>query len=138
MVTLKKRAKNALDDGATVIKSQWNRRPLQEPLRATFYFYGPWVFGHCSIDLDNLLGLPADVLERAGAIEDDKQIQSFGDSHMIYMCQCCPDLIWMPRKKMFRDTCGKKNKCRYAKTRIELTVLSQPAKRMCDYFAGLV
>lgn len=138
MVALKKRAKMALDDATLVIQSQWGYKPLQAPLQATFYFYGPWVFGKCSIDLDNLLGMPADILEHAGVIKNDKQIQSFGNSHMVYMCQCCPDLEWMPRKKVFRDTCGHKDRCPYAKTRIELTVLRRPKESMKNYFARQV
>lgn len=125
-IQLKKRTRLIRDKAAIVLSNQWAGKPLTELLHVRMLFFGPWVLGKCTSDLDNLIGLPLDALQRAGVILDDKQVLGLDGSRKVHMCGCCPDLKWMPRNKMYEDSCKKKKACKYTKTVIFITTLKQP------------
>lgn len=103
-------------------------QPMSGPIHAKMIFYGAWKAGTKAPDLDNLLCLPADLLEAASAIEGDSLIESFDGTRRVRLCEACdkrPVIRAGPRKGERKPDCGAVKKCRLERTEIFLEELPE-------------
>jgi len=123
-------------------------KPVTGPIRARFLFIGPWKPGN-EPDLSNLYQLPEDVMQKAGIIEDDQQIESHDGSRRVGLCLRCPHrdrYVIKSRRGQFkpdnRCTAWRKKsglECTFARTRITLFRFDreQDLKRIAAEVMGL-
>lgn len=74
-------------------------------------------------DLSNLYQAPEDVLQKAGVIEDDRQIESHDKSRRVRLCPICQDRPKYKvgeKKGQYKPNCGQVKMCPYEGVRIEL------------------
>ena len=74
-------------------------------------------------DQSNLYQAPEDVLQKAGVIEDDRQVESHDGSRRIRLCPICqdrPKYVAGPKKGRYKPNCGQVKMCPYEGVRIEL------------------
>jgi len=97
---------------------------VTEPVHVRLMFYGAWKRDSKRLpDLDNLLCLPCDLLEAAGVIESDSQIEAFDWSRRICMCDTCdarPVYKAGPKKGLRKPDCGAVKQC--PNERVEISI----------------
>lgn len=122
-VVWSKRVSQRLELDTWLVRSLWNRPPLKGPvsLDVKSYLANFRTDGNL-FDTDNLFCYPADILQRARVLVDDRQIEHYDGSRRICLCDTCPDKAWMPRKNMWKK-CGAVKKCPKEKTVIKIEVL---------------
>ena len=98
--------------------------PIRSPVRMQAIFFGSWKSTNASLpDLSNLYQMPEDLLEEAGVIENDRQIESHAGSCRVCLCDNCPDrpvLKSGPNKGKRKKDCGAVKRCPYVRTVVTL------------------
>jgi hypothetical protein len=108
------------------LRSQWkNREPIIDLVSIKLTFYGAWHRRSENIpDLSNLYEMPQDLLQEAGVLLNDRQIESHDGSRRVCLCDlACPEKeVYKvgPKKGLCHDSCGKMKQCQYARTEIEI------------------
>jgi Holliday junction resolvase RusA-like endonuclease len=99
------------------LRSQWkNKSPITVPVGIKLTFYGAWHRVSENIpDISNLYEAPQDLLQKAGVLLNDRQIEHHDGSRRVCLCD-----LDCPRKKLKQNTCGHMKQCEYARVEIEL------------------
>ena len=105
---------------------QWGNRPaIAEPVNLSIRSYGPWKSSSETIpDASNLYQAPEDVLEAAGVLVDDRQVESHDGSRRICMCDSCDERPLYkagPKKGQRKPDCGAVKKC--SLSRVEILIV---------------
>ena len=100
------------------------KEPIKEKvqLKCTFWLAVQEDSGNLP-DQSNLYQAPEDSLQRAGVIEDDRQVESHDGSRRIRMCPICQDRPKYkagPKKGQYKPNCGKVKMCPYEGVRVEI------------------
>ena len=108
--------------------------PLDIPINVKITSYGAWKRESGNLpDLSNLYQMPEDLLEQAGIIEDDNQIESHDGSRRICMCDTCPDRPLFkagPNKGQPKPDCGKVKRCPHERVEIEIEAMPKDYKEI--------
>jgi len=108
------------------LRSQWkNQPPITVPVGIKMLFFGHWHRVSETIpDLSNLYEAPQDLLQKAGILLNDRQIEHHDGSRRVCLCDLdCPDkpeIKTGTKKGQKKDSCGEMKKCRFARVEIEL------------------
>ncbi|MBD3174332.1 MAG: hypothetical protein GF320_04075 [Armatimonadia bacterium] len=115
-----------------LLAAQW-REPDGRPrppitgtvgLRVTAYLAGH-VGGGNVPDVSNLYQMPEDLLQHAGVIEDDRQVEHHDGSRRVMLCDGpCPrrpPYKAGPKKGRLKPSCGAVKKCPFERLELELT-----------------
>ena len=108
------------------LKSQWkNQPPITVPVGIKMTFYGAWHRASETIpDLSNLYEAPQDLLQKAGILLNDRQIEHHDGSRRVCLCDLpcdCKPLYKVGAKKgQQQDSCGHMKDCKHARVEIEL------------------
>lgn len=113
---------------------QWgNRPPVSSPVNVAIRSCGAWkraMLGHLP-DASNLYQLPEDMLEAAGVIVDDRQIESHDGSARVCLCDTCEDRPLYkvgPKRGQPKADCGAIKRCPHERVEIVIETLeSAPA-----------
>jgi Holliday junction resolvase RusA-like endonuclease len=79
-------------------------------------------------DASNLYQFPEDMLEAAGILADDRQIESHDGSRRICLCDTCEERLIIargPRKGERKESCGKVKGCTRGKIEISLAEIME-------------
>jgi len=91
------------------------RSALTGPLNLCMTFFGAWSTTGRLPDMSNLYQAPEDLLQKAGVIEDDRQVVSHNGSQRVALCDGdCP-------KRKSKRRCGMTRRCPYERVLIEIT-----------------
>jgi Holliday junction resolvase RusA-like endonuclease len=108
------------------LKSQWkNQPPITVPVGIKMIFFGHWHRASETIpDLSNLYEAPQDLLQKAGVLLNDRQIEHHDGSRRVCLCDLdCPDkevIKTGAKKGQKKDSCGAMKECRFSRVEIEL------------------
>jgi Holliday junction resolvase RusA-like endonuclease len=105
---------------------QWGTRPpITEPVNLAITSYGAWKRSSDTIpDASNLYQLPEDLLQSAGILADDRQVESHDGSRRVCMCDTCPQRRVVqrgPKRGQLTPDCGAVKKCPFERVVIEIT-----------------
>jgi len=108
-----------------VLCEQWGRRPpIVDAVNLAIVSYGAWKRSGGNIpDASNLYQLPEDLLEAAGILEDDRQVESHDGSRRVCLCDSCSERSRYTRgakKGEYKPDCGAVKKCPLE--RVEITI----------------
>jgi Holliday junction resolvase RusA-like endonuclease len=111
-----------------VLCEQWgSKAPITEPINLVIRSYGAWKRSSGNLpDASNLYQMPEDLLEAAGIIADDRQIESHDGSRRVCMCDTCNARLFFkrgPQKGQRKPDCEAVKKCPYQRVELELVVL---------------
>jgi len=108
-----------------LLKQCCPRHTIMQPVHVKMLFYGAWKRSNENLpDLSNLYQMPEDLLEQAGVIENDNQIESHDGSRRICLCDTCtdkPDYKGGPNKGQPKPDCGAVKRCPKEFIEIEIT-----------------
>ena len=104
------------------LRAQHRGPTITVPIYIKFLFYGAWKAKSGNLpDLSNLFEAPQDCLQKAGVIQDDRQIESLDGSRRYAMCDTCNLRLFYlrgPKKGQRKPDCGQVKKCSYERTEI--------------------
>jgi len=105
---------------------QWGTRPpITGPVNVAIESYGAWKRSGGQIpDASNLYQLPEDLLQAAGILLDDRQIESHDGSRRVCMCDTCdqrPVYKSGPKKGEHKPDCGAVKQCQCERVEITIT-----------------
>ncbi len=108
-----------------MLVEQWLGKPaIEKPINLSIYSYGAWKRAGGNIpDASNLYQLPEDLLQAAGVIVDDRQIESHDGSRRICMCDTCeerPILKSGANKGKRKPDCGAVKQCPFERVVIQI------------------
>lgn len=114
---------------AQLCEQSRNCMPINQHINVAIKSFGAWKRSSENLpDASNLYQMPEDLLQAAGIIENDRQIESHDGSKRICMCDTCRDRPIFksgPQKGTFKPDCGKIKQCPYERVEITLTVLRE-------------
>ena len=103
-----------------LVKSKWNLPPIKHKISLIIKSYGAWFEYDGNVpDASNLYGYPEDILEKAGVILNDSQVEHHDGSRRICLCNNCQYKRLRPLKKDWIK-CGKVKKCPYHKVTVQI------------------
>jgi Holliday junction resolvase RusA-like endonuclease len=108
------------------LRQQWaGKQPITVPVGIKMIFFGAWHRASETIpDLSNLYEAPQDLLQKAGILLNDRQIESHDGSRRICLCDInCPDkeeIKTGAKKGQKKESCGDMKHCRFARVEIEV------------------
>jgi len=108
------------------LRSQWrNQPPITVPVGLKLTFFGAWHRVSDNIpDLSNLYEAPQDLLQKAGVLANDRQVEHHDGSRRVCLCDlACPEKPVFkvgPKKGQQQDSCGHMRNCRFARVEIEV------------------
>ena len=111
---------------ATEILCVWwgKRPPIRGPVNLAIRSCGAWKRAGKNLpDASNLYQMPEDLLEAAGVLENDRQVESHDGSQRVCLCDTCDDRPMYrsgPKKGQRKPDCGAVKKCPYE--RVEITI----------------
>jgi Holliday junction resolvase RusA-like endonuclease len=116
---------------------QWgNRSPITGPVNAAIRSCGAWKRAALNLpDASNLYQVVEDILESAGVLEDDRQIESHDGSARVCLCDTCENrpLFKAGRKRgRPKDDCGAVKRCPHEHVEVVIETLDEgetPAQR---------
>ena len=108
-----------------VLCKQWGERPpITEAVNLAILSYGAWKRSSETIpDASNLYQLPEDLLEAAGILENDRQVESHDGSRRVCLCDSCskrPRYTRGPKAGEYKPDCGAVKKCPHEMVVIEI------------------
>jgi len=102
-------------------------QPIDCPISLKIISFGAWKRSSENIpDASNLYQAPEDILQAAGVIVNDRQVEDHDGSRRVCMCDTCGDRGTFkagPRKGQTRPDCGAVKKCPYERVEIDMTIL---------------
>ena len=109
---------------------QWSERPpITVPVNAAIVSMGAWKRGNDNLpDASNLYQMPEDLLESAGVLENDRQIDSHDGSRRVCLCDSCenrPRYKAGKKKGEYKPDCGAVKKCPHERVVITITEVNQ-------------
>lgn len=119
---------------------QWKgKQPIRERLQMIVVFFGAWKESNANYpDESNLIEAPQDILQEAGVINDDRQIDNHDGSHRVFLCDGpCPKKERYKaglNKGQMKPDCGAVTRCPFE--RVEITLIGLPdcqARNEADY-----
>ena len=107
---------------------QWQaRQVISGPINLTVRSYGAWKRSNENLpDASNLYQMPEDLLEAAGVIEDDRQVESHDGSRRVCMCDTCearPFFKAGRKRGQRKPDCGAVKKCPHLRVELEIAVV---------------
>jgi len=109
----------------TTLPRGWE--PIYGPVSLRILSFGAWKRSSENIpDASNLYQAPEDILQAAGVIVNDRQVEDHDGSRRICMCDTCGDRGTFkagPRKGQTRPDCGAVKKCPYERVEIGIKIL---------------
>lgn len=114
-----------------VLCDQWiSKVPITAPVNLAIISEGAWKRSSENLpDASNLYQMPEDLLEAAGIIQDDRQVESHDGSRRVCLCDTCrfkPRFKAGPRKGQPKPDCGQVKKCPHERVVIRLTYAIPP------------
>jgi len=114
---------------AEVCRIWGNRAPITSPVNAAIRSYGAWKRTAGNLpDAANLYQMPEDILETAGVLENDRQIESHDGSARVCLCDTCerrPLYKAGPKRGQRKENCGAVKRCPLERVEIVLTTLEE-------------
>lgn len=122
-----KRVEQYMKRAVLVLRSQWNgKEPFggSVALKITAYLAGRRDSGNLP-DMSNLLQCPEDILQAAGIIEDDRNVEHHDGSRRICLCDGdCPlkqVYVLGEKKGQTKPNCGAVKSCPFERVEIEIS-----------------
>jgi hypothetical protein len=104
------------------------RATITSPVNLKITSFGPWKRASETIpDASNLYQAPEDILEAAGVIEDDRQVESHDGSRRVCMCDTCDERpFWKggKNKGQRKPDCGAVKRCPFPRVEIVIEPLN--------------
>lgn len=109
---------------------QWGHHPpITAPINLIIRTFGAWKRASENLpDASNLYQMPEDLLQSAGIILDDRQVESHDGSERICLCDTCeerPVYKSGPRKGKRWPDCGAVKKCKQPRVEITIEILAK-------------
>jgi Holliday junction resolvase RusA-like endonuclease len=128
MVIESKAAERYRQQSLPQLWQQWGARPaIAVPIALQVMTFGAWKVRDCNVpDASNLYQFPEDLLQAAGVIADDRQIEHHDGSRRICMCDVCkerPRFKSGPREGTRKENCGAVKRCPLERVELTITIL---------------
>jgi len=114
---------------ASVCEQWGGKLPLNQPVNAAIRSCGAWKRAALNLpDASNLYQVIEDILESAGVLQDDRQIESHDGSARVCLCDTCerrPLCKAGPKRGQRKEDCGAVKRCPLERVEILLTTLEE-------------
>uniref|UniRef100_A0A6M3L6Q1 Uncharacterized protein n=1 Tax=viral metagenome TaxID=1070528 RepID=A0A6M3L6Q1_9ZZZZ len=112
---------------AAACASWGNRPPIAMPVNLAIRSCGAWKRTSKSLpDASNLYQMPEDILEAAGVLENDRQIESHNGSVRVCLCDTCdrrPIYKAGPKRGQRKPDCGAVKRCPFERIEVAIETL---------------